>query len=596
MSLFGDNTEQYLNAADNSDGSVGGLAKGVLTSVVPGAGAVWNFVSSLGSPDDSQHWEAKDWPWYIDMDPAHHPAPNFLVFLDKNRDFFNIPWDTAPNSGIRLTVQEKVQRTVKRMTVEGYGSQINLAIQSLYPYGFDSAGNPASKPTIVSALGINNGTTKAGIFGNIWITILFIGVLVGGLFAWLKPKKKGYRFKMTTILLASSLIASSQVSNNGIKQLPADWNATSGVQRILNKPLFMQKADSLSGGYSTWKNTRRLIDSLAAHGNQTTYNLIAPRFDINNALNARSRLASNLLTSNRGVEFPDEDGVVILDVDTSVMLQNYARAVYFIQKAGDYGMSGSFDYFGTVGEEVLRLTDTSGSSQSIYRSDGVTISCDIVHPGLVIQYYGDNDRNLTFTPLGISVNNLFGYSASVSSTSIDVSDTVRTSRTLAMHPDGLLSTDSSYRYTFLSFKHKTFGFTDTVYVPDLNGVNDTIALKRDLPLSGQYTPSFSSTSNITSTATNGATYMRVGNAVTVSGYLSLVTTLGGSTSGVISLPIFSHLSATKDGNGVGSVSTNGPALSSVSFYTVGGALNFNFYSTVAATSVGMTYQFTYYID
>ncbi len=70
-----------------------------------------------------------------------------------------------------------------------------------------------------------------------------------------------------------------------------------------------------------------------------------------------------------------------------------------------------------------------------------------------------------------------------------------------------------------------------------------------------YTPTLTNTTNVTSSTAKNCTYTRIGNIVTVTGSLGIVTTLAVSTVIEISLPIASNIGALTDLNGLGSAAS-----------------------------------------
>ena len=115
--------------------------------------------------------------------------------------------------------------------------------------------------------------------------------------------------------------------------------------------------------------------------------------------------------------------------------------------------------------------------------------------------------------------------------------------------------------------------------------------------SGQYTPTISTTTNVASNTQTGATYLRVGNAVTVSGYMTITPTASSTpTLFAISLPISSALSnGAKDGNGVFAASPGASNYIQGGIYSGSGLISFSFLPTSTST-YAIEYHFTYFIN
>jgi hypothetical protein len=105
---------------------------------------------------------------------------------------------------------------------------------------------------------------------------------------------------------------------------------------------------------------------------------------------------------------------------------------------------------------------------------------------------------------------------------------------------------------YIKWDNITGAFTKTIQFPDASG---TLALTSDIPTatSGTYTPTLTGIANVTTVAIVGtANYMRVGNTVTVSGYLQLDHTINATaTSFRMSLPVASNFSSSSEAGGAG---------------------------------------------
>lgn len=114
--------------------------------------------------------------------------------------------------------------------------------------------------------------------------------------------------------------------------------------------------------------------------------------------------------------------------------------------------------------------------------------------------------------------------------------------------------------------------------------------------SGQYTPTGTAVSNCSGVTPSVANYMRVGDVVTVSGYVTFTTTAGGATLTQVglSLPIASNLGASYDCAGVGASAgtTNNNNETSIQGDASNNRAELQFYSS-ATGSVTKWYTYTY---
>ena len=112
--------------------------------------------------------------------------------------------------------------------------------------------------------------------------------------------------------------------------------------------------------------------------------------------------------------------------------------------------------------------------------------------------------------------------------------------------------------------------------------------------SGTATPTATGVTNVTTTASSNAQWLRVGNCVTVSGYLAIDTTAAGTTNLRIALPIASALAAVHDLIGVATVDEGGMLFQQCVCYadTTNDAAYFAF-TVSASASVTLRYHYTY---
>jgi hypothetical protein len=96
------------------------------------------------------------------------------------------------------------------------------------------------------------------------------------------------------------------------------------------------------------------------------------------------------------------------------------------------------------------------------------------------------------------------------------------------------------------------GWDGSTQVPTKNAIYDKI---ESLPVlaSGTYTPTLTNVTNVASSTSYTAQYLRVGSVVTVSGRVDIDPTASGFIRIEMSLPIASNFSAVEDAGGVGSV-------------------------------------------
>lgn len=196
-----------------------------VANVIPFGSVALSLFNMASQPDNSQNWVAKDWPWWIDEDPSSHPANNFIVFFSKNPDFIRtMPWDNSPNSGIKLTTQQKVDRVRARLTREGMGSQINSLLQA---YGYN---NPATIDTLVSGqtgIANANGTLTTATSANASQNKLLTYGLIGGAIILVLANRKKVSGKSNNTLLwvgGAAVVGYFLLKQKGSAALPAGGN------------------------------------------------------------------------------------------------------------------------------------------------------------------------------------------------------------------------------------------------------------------------------------------------------------------------------------------------------------------------------------
>lgn len=116
-----------------------------------------------------------------------------------------------------------------------------------------------------------------------------------------------------------------------------------------------------------------------------------------------------------------------------------------------------------------------------------------------------------------------------------------------------------------------------------------------VPSSGTYTPTATNVTNITSSTSNKASYIRVGSVVTVTGTITITNTLAVVSQVDVALPVPSNLGVASDLNGVGTTDTT----ASTNIYVKGDVTNDRASIYFTSVGVGQTstiyYHFTYNI-
>ena len=132
------------------------------------------------------------------------------------------------------------------------------------------------------------------------------------------------------------------------------------------------------------------------------------------------------------------------------------------------------------------------------------------------------------------------------------------------------------------------------FVPQWNGA-DSKTLKDGLNItSGTYEPTLTNSTNVAASTAHTCQYMRVGNVVTVSGYVEIDSTSTGSTILGVTIPIASNLTATEQLCGVLSSSTAVPYAGRISADTTNDRANFVIAITTT-TNNSWFFVFTYLI-
>jgi hypothetical protein len=149
------------------------------------------YISSwVGSPDNSQAWDAGNWGWYIMKDTATHPAHNLLLMLTKNPRYIvdtpiNNVGDLVPGInqyiqtpvGSPLTIPEKQKVITARLTQAGLGNEAQQYFNA-WNNSFNLDGTQkanASGGGIIPPAGINTTgllTTKNILIGSVAIYAL----------------------------------------------------------------------------------------------------------------------------------------------------------------------------------------------------------------------------------------------------------------------------------------------------------------------------------------------------------------------------------------------------------------------------------------
>ena len=279
-------------------------------------------------------------------------------------------------------------------------------------------------------------------------------------------------------------------------------------------------------------------------------------------------------------------------------------ALFDVNDAGATTFSNDVTLSGAAGTRTLNIqTNTSGNPQLQFTSagvDGATILHDRTLNQLVFKMSALSDM-LHFTSSG---NATFGYAATFNST-INTSSTAASNSTVASNSiytsGGIGVTGASYFASTINVASSVTassliksGGTSSQFLMADGSVNTT---STTTSASGQYTPTISNTTNVASNTQQGATYLRVGNAVTVSGYMSVASTAASTpTNFSISLPVASTLSSgAKDGNGVFAATSGTSIYTQGGIAVSGGSLYFSFTPTSTST-FALEYHFTYYID
>ena len=115
--------------------------------------------------------------------------------------------------------------------------------------------------------------------------------------------------------------------------------------------------------------------------------------------------------------------------------------------------------------------------------------------------------------------------------------------------------------------------------------------------SGTYTPTITGVSNVAASTSNQAQYMRVGNVVTVSGYIEVDPTSGNTpTQFRISLPVSTSWgSGTSKAGGV-MAGIDGDAVGTIYADPATDTVTFRYTSSATASNMGITFTFTYLIE
>ena len=139
------------------------------------------------------------------------------------------------------------------------------------------------------------------------------------------------------------------------------------------------------------------------------------------------------------------------------------------------------------------------------------------------------------------------------------------------------------------------GWNGVLEPPTKNAVYDKI---ESLSLaSGTYTPTLTGVTNVSSSTARLATYMRVGNTVTVAGQIDVTPTANNTQTIIgISLPIASNFSTAYQAGGSGHTIANTVAGhgASIQADATNDRVELDYYETHGATDT-ITYQFTYQI-
>jgi len=139
------------------------------------------------------------------------------------------------------------------------------------------------------------------------------------------------------------------------------------------------------------------------------------------------------------------------------------------------------------------------------------------------------------------------------------------------------------------------GWNGVLEPPTKNAVYDKI---ESLSLaSGTYTPTLTGVTNVSSSTTRLATYMRVGNTVTVAGQINVTPTANNTQTTIgISLPIASNFSTAYQAGGAGQRTPSSSTGHGMAIYSdaTNDRVEFDYYETNGTTDT-MTYTYTYQI-
>lgn len=115
--------------------------------------------------------------------------------------------------------------------------------------------------------------------------------------------------------------------------------------------------------------------------------------------------------------------------------------------------------------------------------------------------------------------------------------------------------------------------------------------------SGTYTPTITAVSNVASSTSNQAQYMRVGNVVTVSGYIEVDPTSGSTpTEFRLSLPVATSWSMGSNKAGGVMAGIDGAAVGTIYADVATDTVTFRYTSSASGSNMGISFTFTYLIE
>ena len=360
---------------------------------------------------------------------------------------------------------------------------------------------------------------------------------------------------------------------------------------------YLTKADSLSGGYTTWLRTKKVVDSLGGRfsnylpltGGTLTGPLNGTSATFSGKISSTStgilleRLGAS--TSNQWLRFQNTGGSFIAGIESS---------------AGGSLIIGSTAYDGAV---------TAPTGLSFSANDGTNLHLRIASTGAAtfasrVNVNGAVDDGTT----ALKVNGIGVFTSGTSNTQLTVNGTGAIKSGINFANGGttygqiyfdnnapynmsvlqqystgslILGTNNTANLTIANGGAATFSST-----LGINGVADNVK-------SGTYTPTGSNAGNVGSITMYQHSYIRVGNVVTVSGVVEFTPTAGNSLCTLeITLPVASTFTTSFQANGAASNSVT----NSLGYIRSGtNKAQIIFISDSGPTSINASYTFQYQI-